>query len=816
MSLLPAPLLPHALLGPLAMLLHPGILALGAAAAAIPLIIHLLSRRKVRPVRWAAMTWLLAALNKHQRRLKLENLIVLLLRMAALMLLGLGLARLVLNDSTLALVARPKRSVILLLDTSYSTAARDGARSVSDRVRTEADKVLSSLGPDDTIVVVVSNDVRTDRAGTHASVLVPRGVGREGASRAKEALGSSFHPTEAPAAWPDALAACSPKAILKPEDLNRSLIWITDLQASDWMPSEATTKSDPLKKAIEELAHEKDAPGIEIVDVGGTGTRTLPNLVVSDLSPDAGSDLFQGHGFGVQATIENYGPRVEGATLRVFLDEAPAPARVKKLDPLRAVDPVTRKPGTLPVSIDIDPSQAFKTAGAHSVRVEISPPEASASADALGLDSRRYLALDVRSTLKILCWVERNAHAGMSPKDILIPLFQGDASGGGVFSLSFADDEGAFRSQLATFVPDAVILANRVPGGAEAQRDLAAFVRGGGALLVFPGDRFNAATWNAAFHASKENRFLPFTFGAAETAPRREDPSRPGWFFDLDAQTTHPLSRRWIGDKAVQAFLKIRPPKAYGRVSLVAPDAAGPRVTPAPGVQPGEDAVVLRWIDANDRVGPVAMAEGAFGQGHVLYAGFGLDDDWLDPGIWPFLPIILNDGALLLTRRSDAARNVLVGNPIQGPIPRDATSPRLSIPGRGEEIPGRRDAQNENEWPQIVYERVGTSGVWRLSYERTSARGGASTEPKKTEEAFAVNVDPREGSLLRAEHGYVEQLVPGAKIKIMSTYEEAAAAREEAKQGEVSTWILLLVAILLLLEPYLAMRFGRHGHTGTA
>lgn len=250
------------------MLLHPGILALGAAAAAIPLIIHLLSRRKVRPVQWAAMTWLLAALKKHQRRLKLENLIVLLLRMAALVLLGLGLARLVLTDSSLSILAKPKRSVILLLDTSYSTAARDGARSVSDRVRTEADKVLSSLGPDDTIVVVVSNDVRPDRSGTHPAVLVPRGVGREGASRAKEALGAAFHPTEAPAAWPEVLAACSPKALLKPEDLNRSIVWITDLQASDWMPASAASRTDPLKHAIEELAKEKDAAGIEIVDVG--------------------------------------------------------------------------------------------------------------------------------------------------------------------------------------------------------------------------------------------------------------------------------------------------------------------------------------------------------------------------------------------------------------------------------------------------------------------------------------------------------------------------------------------------------------------
>src|SRR5436189_106227 len=119
---------------PLAFLLHPGILALGAAAAAVPLVIHLLSRRRVRPVRWAAMAWLLAALKKHQRRLRLENLLILLLRMAALALLGLGLARLVLTDSTLTALVKPRRSVVLLLHTPVSTGARVGRRSAARRL----------------------------------------------------------------------------------------------------------------------------------------------------------------------------------------------------------------------------------------------------------------------------------------------------------------------------------------------------------------------------------------------------------------------------------------------------------------------------------------------------------------------------------------------------------------------------------------------------------------------------------------------------------------------------------------------------------
>jgi len=118
-----------------AVLANPGLLWLGLAAAAVPIVIHLLNRRRVRRVPWAAMEWLLAAVKRHQRRLRIENWLVLLLRVAALALLGLGLARWVVSDAQLAAVLRPKRSVILLVDTSYSLGAKEGARKVVDRAR---------------------------------------------------------------------------------------------------------------------------------------------------------------------------------------------------------------------------------------------------------------------------------------------------------------------------------------------------------------------------------------------------------------------------------------------------------------------------------------------------------------------------------------------------------------------------------------------------------------------------------------------------------------------------------------------------------
>src|SRR5262245_26527666 len=63
-----------------------------AAAAALPLLIHLWTRRQFRETRWAAMTFLLAAMQKHSRRIKFEQWLLLALRVAIPIFLALALS----------------------------------------------------------------------------------------------------------------------------------------------------------------------------------------------------------------------------------------------------------------------------------------------------------------------------------------------------------------------------------------------------------------------------------------------------------------------------------------------------------------------------------------------------------------------------------------------------------------------------------------------------------------------------------------------------------------------------------------------------
>ena len=71
----------------------------GVAAGAIPIIVHLISRSKPREVRWGAMHLIEMTLQKQQRRLRIENWLLLLLRICIPVLLALCMARPVLTGA---------------------------------------------------------------------------------------------------------------------------------------------------------------------------------------------------------------------------------------------------------------------------------------------------------------------------------------------------------------------------------------------------------------------------------------------------------------------------------------------------------------------------------------------------------------------------------------------------------------------------------------------------------------------------------------------------------------------------------------------
>src|SRR3954469_15019838 len=96
----------------------------GVALASIPIIIHILNRRRFKTINWAAMTFLLQAMRKNRRRLRFEQWLLLAVRCCVLALLGLALSRpMGCDQSTLATVAGRRSGLhVFVIDNSYSMA----------------------------------------------------------------------------------------------------------------------------------------------------------------------------------------------------------------------------------------------------------------------------------------------------------------------------------------------------------------------------------------------------------------------------------------------------------------------------------------------------------------------------------------------------------------------------------------------------------------------------------------------------------------------------------------------------------------------
>src|ERR1700741_193011 len=89
----------------------------GAAAAAIPLVLHLLKREPEARVRFAAVKLLKNAPVEHAEKKHLRELLLLALRMAAVFLLALAFARPFFSDGDAAIISG---TTIIALDRSYS------------------------------------------------------------------------------------------------------------------------------------------------------------------------------------------------------------------------------------------------------------------------------------------------------------------------------------------------------------------------------------------------------------------------------------------------------------------------------------------------------------------------------------------------------------------------------------------------------------------------------------------------------------------------------------------------------------------------
>jgi hypothetical protein len=208
----------------------------GLIAAAAPLVIHLLNRRRYRVVDWAAMELLLEAIARNRRILHLRDLLLLLLRTACILLFAFALAQPHFKTSDAAVEPGQPVHAVIVLDNSLSMGYQRLDGILLDEAKTQINEFLDRLPPGSRISVIPacgssqawSNDVyRTTED-------------------AREAL-SRIEVVDRPAVFSAAIDLAAQACTLAPEVPTKRVVFVGDQQKLNWPVggSDAAVKSLP-------------------------------------------------------------------------------------------------------------------------------------------------------------------------------------------------------------------------------------------------------------------------------------------------------------------------------------------------------------------------------------------------------------------------------------------------------------------------------------------------------------------------------------------------------------------------------------------
>ncbi|MCK4548569.1 MAG: BatA domain-containing protein [Candidatus Krumholzibacteria bacterium] len=163
-------------------------------ASAVPLLIHLLSRRRAREVPFSSLRFLERSDRKSMRRINLRRLILLALRTAAIALIALAFARPVITGRTASLFpGKEPKSVVVMIDRSYSMGVRGNEGTAFDAAAAAALDIAGGLDENDELTLVLFDE------GTEEIFTAER-PGRAAAAGALAGAGPSLKGTDLRAA----------------------------------------------------------------------------------------------------------------------------------------------------------------------------------------------------------------------------------------------------------------------------------------------------------------------------------------------------------------------------------------------------------------------------------------------------------------------------------------------------------------------------------------------------------------------------------------------------------------------------------------
>ena len=749
---------------------NPGLLwfALGGA---IPVIIHLLHRQKYRRVRWAAMEFLLAALKKTQRRLRLENLILLLLRILIMIALALAISRPFLRAAPIGLLEDSNTHHFIVIDNSYSMSYKKGPKTLLDLAREEADKLLDSLAPrfsENDKVTVILGSAFPELYVPYASKL----------KSVKEAVAAT--PSSHNASGMYATFRLLEEQTRKSTNLEKRIHVITDMQRCGWESVDEieAKKFGEVLKNLSTAANTKislydatpKAAARETADNRGLVGLWVENDVIDTLSfTTFHADLYNWSTVSYPTVDVRF--LVDGS--HVGTASTPLPANSLMQATFR---------------------YKFHEPGPHFV-------EAVIDSDSLDVDDRRFLALDVKTSLSAFIVDGK-------------PLSQPDVSDAERFrpiiSSTGASVTGPVTPEMFTADDldkyDFLILCNVQAFTQDKVAKIEDFVRRGGGLLVTLGDRVDRNAWNELLYRDGQGvlpaRLAEVAGTSAEIQPRVA--------YHIKQYAGRHQAFRWSRNGPGPFSLVFY---QYFRTEKVDPDG------------------VLSVLD--DPSNSPLFIEKKFGEGKVVLYTSTINGEWEDQMmgkgafcsiLWSLVPY--------LAARSPALKNLQIADVIQLTLPAEKYRSTFVIetPTEGQHSISIQRPSPDSKWFTIFYpsppskdkpeagkpavnEGLKFVGRYALIGPRTDATG-----QDLLISTFAVNLPPRstgaeellrcEGNLEKIPADEIRRRFPDFKFYLAG---EGEAVPPSETPGSSLIWKYLLYALcgFLGLETFLAWFFGR-------
>ncbi|REJ90601.1 MAG: VWA domain-containing protein [Planctomycetota bacterium] len=738
-----------------------GLMLLGLAAVALPVIVHLISKRKFDVVQWGAMQFLELG-RRTRRRIRIEELLLMLLRIGMLAVLVFALARPWAQGGWLSsFSSSTKRDVVFVIDGSYSMGWEGKAVTPHAAAIQWAHELLAGFRGGDTVALLDARDaVRTvidSPTSDFATV-------REKLDELPDPSGSSD------------LAAASTEAVKilsRTTNLTRHVIVLTDGQSLPWQPG-----NEAAWIRLDDLRTEPSVkPQIWVVDVAGRDTRNLDNfsvdrielsreMTVPDFPIRIRTSVHQSGGVATRrrVSLEVNGQRLDEKTLQINV-----PAN-----------------GSTPVEFE----HRFPTVGSYVVSVVLDP-------DNLPGDNRADAAVVVQDGVPVLL-VDGDPQldpvqsetffvkAGLTPLGNRSPWVSARVVDHRDFDA--ADLEG--RS---------VVFLCNVPDIDEAQQAaLEDFVGHGGGLVFAPGDRVNQASYNSMHNAAEG--LLPLKL--VETDTEEAHTLRP---INVDSESLQAL---WLSGFRTESgidFVRSRFATWWRLDATAAPPApdgesaieGATGVDALSGLREYGPPVIQARLETGD---PLVVAR-QYGAGMIVQLAVPLDADWSTlPSRNDFVPF-LHELVFRLAGQS-SGRNVEIGMPLQLEITSEETAQQWSFTGPGDRHYDARPA-GDDQRPLAELPRTDLAGVYRAHPQGDENR----------EEFFVVNFDRSESDLAPLEQLDRQQLAGEDRITFVDTVDEfMEATRGEASRTEL--WWLLMLAVLgiLVFEVVMTRRLVQGGH----